>query len=68
VYLEPSWCPTYAVRSMIDKFGAGRVLFGSDHLTNLPVELVKYRSIGLSDEQLAQVLGGTARAVFPLRP
>jgi predicted TIM-barrel fold metal-dependent hydrolase len=66
IYLEPSWCPSYAVRAMIDRFGAGRVLFGSDHLSNLPVELVKYRSIGLHDEALSSVLGGTARAIFRL--
>ena len=66
IYLEPSWCPTYVARQMIDRFGADRVLFGSDHLSNLPVELVKYRSIGLDDEALARVLGGTARTVFRL--
>jgi predicted TIM-barrel fold metal-dependent hydrolase len=53
---------------MVDQCGAGRVLFGSDHLSNLPVELVKYRSLGLSDDELAQVLGGTARKVFGLPP
>lgn len=66
IYLEPSWCPTYAVRQMIDRFGAERVLFGSDHLTNLPVELVKYRSIGLTEEQLAQIFERTPRKIFPL--
>lgn len=66
VYLEPSWRPTYAVRQMIARFGADRVLFGSDHLDNLPVELVKYRSLGLEDDQLARVLGGTARKFFGL--
>jgi predicted TIM-barrel fold metal-dependent hydrolase len=66
LYLEPSWCPGYMARQMIDKFGPGRVLWGSDHLTNLPVELTKYRALGLGDETLAGVLGGTARALFPL--
>ena len=66
IYLEPSWCPTYMARQMIDRLGADRVLFGSDHLSNLPVELVKYRSIGLDGEALARVLGGTARTVFRL--
>ena len=60
IILEPSWCPSYMARQMIDRFGADRVIFGSDHLSNLPVELVKYRSIGLSDEELAKVLGQTA--------
>jgi hypothetical protein len=66
LYLEPSWCPAYAARQMIDAFGVGRVLWGSDHLSNIAVELAKYRSIGLSDDELAGVLGGTARAVFSL--
>lgn len=66
LYLEPSWCPGYMARQMIERFGAGRVLFGSDHLTNLPVELTKYRSLGLSADELAGVLGNTARGIFPL--
>jgi predicted TIM-barrel fold metal-dependent hydrolase len=66
LYLEPSWCPGYMARQMIDKLGTGRVLWGSDHLTNLPVELTKYRSLGLSDAELANILGGTARAIFSL--
>ena len=32
IYLEPSWCPSYIVRKMVDQVGAERVLFGSDHL------------------------------------
>jgi predicted TIM-barrel fold metal-dependent hydrolase len=66
IWLEPSWCPSYIARQMIDRFGADRVLFGSDHLSNLPVELVKYRSIGLSSGDLAKVLGLNARRVFRL--
>jgi len=66
LYLEPSWCPGYIARQMVERFGAGRVLFGSDHLTNLPVELTKYRSLGLSADELAGVLGNTARVIFPL--
>jgi predicted TIM-barrel fold metal-dependent hydrolase len=66
IYLEPSWCPTYSALGMIRKLGASRVLFGSDHLTNLPVELTKYRSIGLNDDELAEILGGTASKVFRL--
>src|SRR5262249_39464794 len=49
LYLEPSWCPVYVARQMIEQFGAGRVLFGSDHLANMPVELAKYRALELSD-------------------
>ncbi|MDA2938414.1 amidohydrolase family protein [Acidobacteria bacterium AH-259-A15] len=64
--LEPSWCPVYAVRKMVDCFGVERILFGSDHLTNMPVELTKYRSIGLSDEQLSLVFQRNPQRVFRL--
>lgn len=65
VVLEASWCPSYAVRSMLDKFGPDRMVFGSDHLSNLPVELVKYRTV-CTEEELSRVLGATARRVFRL--
>jgi hypothetical protein len=63
---SPATLSGYVICAKIHKFGAGRVLWGSDHLTNMPVEWVKYRSIGLGEDELAGVLGGTARAVFPL--
>jgi predicted TIM-barrel fold metal-dependent hydrolase len=64
IVLEPSWCASYQVAEMVRAIGAGRVMFGSDHPSNVASELAKLRSIGLSDEQLAEVLEGTARRVF----
>jgi predicted TIM-barrel fold metal-dependent hydrolase len=64
IYLEASWCPTFAVRRMIDRLGSDRLMFGSDHVTNLPVELTKYRSIGLTDDELEGVLAQTPLRVF----
>ena len=46
--------------------GAERVLFGSDHLTNVAPELAKLHAIGLDETQLAAILGGTAQRVFKL--
>ena len=66
IYLEASWCPAYMARKMVDSIGAERMLFGSDHITNLPVELAKYRAIGLTDEQLSMILSETAKRVFGL--
>ena len=64
VVLEPSWCASYQVAEMVRAIGAERVMFGSDHPSNVASELAKLRSIGLSDEQLGTVLGDTARRVF----
>jgi uncharacterized protein len=66
IVLEPSWCASYQVAEMVRAIGAERVMFGSDHPSNVASELAKLRSIGLSDEQLGMVLGGTARRVFGL--
>jgi hypothetical protein len=41
------------------------VVFGSDHLSNLPVELVKYRTV-CTAEELRAVLEETPRRVFCL--
>jgi uncharacterized protein len=64
IVLEPSWCASYQVAEMVRAAGAERVMFGSDHPSNVASELAKLRSIGLTDEQLRAVLGGTARWVF----
>ncbi|MBO9596397.1 MAG: amidohydrolase family protein, partial [Cohnella sp.] len=67
IYLEPSWCQTYAVTKMVQTIGAQRLLFGSDHLTNLPVELVKFQSIGLTSAELENVMELNALRVFKLK-
>ncbi len=66
VYLEPSWCPTFAVFHMLKALGSKRIMFGSDHLDNIPVEIARYNVLGLSDEQRADIYTNTARRVFRL--
>jgi predicted TIM-barrel fold metal-dependent hydrolase len=66
VYLEPSWCPTFAVFHMLKALGSKRIMFGSDHLDNIPVEVARYNVLGLSDEQRADIYTNTARRVFRL--
>lgn len=66
IVLEPSWCPTYTVTKMIDAVGIDRIVMGSDHLSNLPVELTKYRNLGLTEQQLEQIFFHNANALFQL--
>jgi predicted TIM-barrel fold metal-dependent hydrolase len=66
VFLEPSWLGGFQVRSWVRALGANRVMFGSDHADNAETELAKYRSAGLSQDELAWTLGGTAASVFGL--
>jgi len=42
-------------------------MFGSDHVGNAATELTKFRSAGLSQDELDWALGGTAARVFGLQ-
>jgi predicted TIM-barrel fold metal-dependent hydrolase len=66
VFLETSWTTVHVLRRMVERLGERRVMFGSDLLLNIPVELAKYRAIGLSEERLEWCLGRTAVEVFRL--
>ena len=66
IYLEPTWCIAGDIRRMIKTLGADRVMFGGDLPTNVPVELTKYRTLDLTDEEREQCLWRTARDVFDL--
>jgi predicted TIM-barrel fold metal-dependent hydrolase len=66
VYLECTWTAGFHVRRWVKRFGADRLLFGSDHADNAAAELAKFRTAGLSDDELAWALGKTAAKVFAL--
>ena len=64
VYLETSWVTVYDLAGMVEKVGPQRVMFGTDIPSNIPVELAKYRTLGLSESELEWCFAKTAEAVF----
>ncbi len=66
IHLEASWLPGFTVRRLCRTLGADRIMFGSDHGDNVATELTKFRSIGLTDEELELCLGKTAAKVFKI--
>jgi predicted TIM-barrel fold metal-dependent hydrolase len=73
VVLETSWPPTLAglrperVRRLIRNHGAERIVFGSDWpMTSPEEELAAVQALGLRDDELEQVLGGTLARVFAI--
>jgi uncharacterized protein len=66
VYLECSWTAGFLARDWAQSLGADHLLFGSDHAENATTELAKFRTAGLTDEELAWALGKTAAALFRL--
>ncbi len=66
IYLEASWLSYDRVSSFVQGVGAERVMMGADHSDNVSVELAKFRAAGLSEDELAWCLGGTAARFFGL--
>lgn len=50
VYLDTSWSAGYALRGWVKTLGTNRLMLASDHGDNAIVELMKHRSLGLSEE------------------
>ncbi|MCX8171898.1 MAG: amidohydrolase family protein [Candidatus Bathyarchaeota archaeon] len=64
IYLETSWVPSSVIYRFCKVLGPNRVMFGSDHPENVATEITKFRSIGLSRNELEWCLGKTAIEVF----
>jgi predicted TIM-barrel fold metal-dependent hydrolase len=64
VFLDTSWCPERWCQRLVRELGASRLMLATDHPSNVPIELRKWRSLGLSDADLEWVLGRTASQVY----
>ncbi|WP_244928896.1 amidohydrolase family protein [Nocardioides sp. W7] len=71
VVLETSWPPSLAtlrperVRDLIRKHGAERIVFGSDWPMTSPAEEIRaIEALGLTDDEVRMVLGGTLASVL----
>lgn len=56
VYLESSWVGVIGVGNMLRRVGADKILFSSDNIYQIPVELAKYRSLIADPGDLEKVL------------
>lgn len=66
VFLEPSWCGTNAVKHMIADVGCSKIMFSSDNLDQIPVELAKYRQIIKNEDDMENVMWRNANRIFRL--
>ena len=66
VYLETSWTAPHHIVHAIKTFGAERILFAADEISNVTTEIAKYHSLPVSDAQREQCLWRTANSVFQL--
>lgn len=66
VFLEPSWVGVIGVKNMIRAVGCGKIMFSSDNIYQIPVELAKYRSIIPNQADLEKVLYKNAVQLYRL--
>ncbi|MDR1932319.1 MAG: amidohydrolase family protein [Spirochaetales bacterium] len=66
VYMETSWTMPQHIIHAVKTFGAERVLFAADEITNVATEIGKYNSLPISDSDREQCLWRTANTVFRL--
>ncbi|WHH59385.1 amidohydrolase family protein [Petroclostridium sp. X23] len=67
VFLEPSWVGVLGVMNMIKQIGCEKILFSSDNIYNIPVELAKYKSLISNQDNLEKVLYKNAVKIFNLK-
>lgn len=67
VYLDPSWLGIMNLKSMYKQVGASKIMFSSDMLVNLPVELCKYSLVFKDEADREQVYYKTIKEVFALK-
>lgn len=67
IFLEPSWVGVLGVQNMIKKVGCSRILFSSDNIYNIPVEMAKYRSLLKKEEDLERVFYKNAVEIYSLK-
>ena len=67
VFLEPSWVGVIGCSNMLKAIGASRILYSSDNIHQIPVELAKYKSIVKKEEDLNKILGLNAINLYNLK-
>lgn len=66
VFIEPSWLAIPNLMGMYKQLGPGKIMFSSDMLVNLPMELCKYDLVFKEQEAREQVYHKTVESVFNL--
>lgn len=66
IFLDTSWIGIGICNIFVKELGASRLMLASDEWRNQSIELFKWRSLGLKDEELEWVLGKTAETVYKI--
>ena len=67
VFLEPSWLSILNLKAVKKIVGPSKIMFSSDIIENLPIELYKYNLVFKSEKEREQVFNKTIANVFKLK-
>lgn len=66
IYLETSWTSIDDKSAIISNIGSSRVMFGSDTISNIPIEIEQYKRLCIPDKDLENILFRVAKKVFKI--
>ncbi|MBM3706788.1 MAG: hypothetical protein FJW69_00380 [Actinobacteria bacterium] len=66
IYLETSWTSIFDKSAIVRGVGSKKVMFGSDGLENIEVEITQYKNLNLDNKDLENIFNNTARDVFSI--
>jgi predicted TIM-barrel fold metal-dependent hydrolase len=67
VFLECSWTTLGNARSIVSRLGCGKLIYGSDHIENMAVELAKLNALNLSDDDLELITCKNTENIFGVK-
>lgn len=67
VFVEPSWLAIHNLENMYKKIGASKMMFSSDMVVNMPVEICKYNLVFKDEADREQVFHKTMESVFGIQ-
>lgn len=64
IILETSWSTIPDLQNAVNKIGTRRIIFGSDHAANIPVEFAKINQLNINESEKTDILGETAKQIY----
>lgn len=66
IYVEPTWIGVADMRMIYEELGPEKMLFSSDHVNNVPVQLETLRTV-IPEADMEQILYKTAEEVYKIQ-
>lgn len=66
IYLETSWTSIDDKNAIISNIGSNRVMFGSDTISNMPIEIEQFKRLDINEIDLENIFFKVAKRIFKI--